>query len=79
MDHDVDVFEEPLNESEDLRQAGSALEEKFGMAAGQSIVEHVEDQADPEIFLHVYGQSTEANGHRFDRVPSFPCGRARRD
>ena len=55
MDHDVDVFGEPLNESEDLRQAGSALEEKFGMAAGQSIVEHVEDQADPEIFLHVYG------------------------
>ena len=70
MDDEIDVLGEPLDKSEGLGQRRTALEEQSRMPVGQSVVERIEDKADPEILLHVAGQRIEAACRRLEDIPS---------
>ena len=39
------------------------------MPDGQPVVEHVEDETDPEVLLYVTGQGVETARRRFEHVP----------
>ena len=55
MDDQINVFREPLDETEGLGQRCTALEKQLWVPARQSVVEHVQNETDPEVLFHVIG------------------------
>ena len=74
IDHEVNVLGEASNQSECLGKRGAALEQELRMTLRQAVVEGIEDEANPEVFLDVARERVESVGGRLEDVPSVLVG-----